>query len=100
MKTFEQFRAELADAVTVAINTDVWIGGGYDEGCRCPLGVRTPSWPRPGSSTAATAWGVRNVDALAFIDGFDGNPPDSPVSGAPFYALGCLYRARFVEGKR
>lgn len=93
MKTFEQFRRELADAVTVAINTDKRVGCGED--CRCPLGVRTFS-RHPITPIAAHVWGLSSNDAGAFISGFDGMPRWSS-DDQRFYDLGKLYRERFAE---
>lgn len=97
MKTFEQFRRELADAVTVAINSGQPIGHDYSSECCCPLGVRTPCSNFPTPLYAADFWGIEHTQAASFINGFGQCGTDY---GHPqFNALGRLYRQRFVEGK-
>lgn len=95
MKTFEQFRRELADAVTVAINSGRRIGEDNRAGCCCPLGVRT-DLPFPGGFSAEAAWDIHPEEAWEFADGFDG---EAAGDDSPFFQLGRLYRQRFVEGR-
>lgn len=91
MKTFDQFRRELADAVTVAINSGETIGL-YG---RCPLGVRTAE-RSPLPAPAADAWDISAEDAREFMRGFDHFHFEPTCN---FRKLGRLYRQRFVEGK-
>lgn len=97
MKTFEQFRRELADAVTVAINSGRRIGEDNGTGCCCPLGVRT-DYAFPGGISAEYAWDIGYDAAWEFADGFDGDGP-SDYGDSPYFKLGRLYRQRFVESK-
>jgi hypothetical protein len=97
VKTFEQFRRELADAVTVAINSGRRIGKDNRAGGCCPLGVRTDS-PFPGGFSAEAAWDIHPGEAWEFADGFDGDATGDR-GDSPFFKLGRLYRQRFVEGK-
>lgn len=100
MKTFEQFRAELADAATVAINSGVRIGIGDG----CPLSLKTCSYV-PGCDEAAQAWDICIESAREFIAGYDTKRPAAayydgrgdPVKDTPFFRLGRLYRERFVK---
>lgn len=97
MKSFDQFRRELADAVTVAINSGRRIGEDNGTGCCCPLGVRT-DYPFPGGLSAEDAWGIDSEEAWDFASGFDGDDPGHRCD-SQFFQLGSLYRQRFVEGK-
>lgn len=106
MKSFDQFRRELADAVTVAVNSGVVIHDGSRADltidCRCPLGVRTRV-RHPTDVVAAPAWGISTYSALAFAEGFDGERALWLGDHAKFFQLSRLYRrrfvCRFVEGK-
>lgn len=96
MKTFEQFRREIADAVTVAINSGVRItderGSPY---LRCPLGVRSLCSTHPSALLSSRTWDIGVKDAADFACAFDGKE----VRAGEYAALGRLYRQRFVEGK-
>jgi hypothetical protein len=100
VKTFAQFRAELADAVTVAINSGLHVyqyrssGNAPDE--ICPLGSKTRT-RHPCVVEARKVWRVPESWIQDFMEAFDCSVLDN--SGSEAYKLGAAYRKRFVRDK-
>ena len=96
MLTFEEFRAKLADVVTVAINRGTRVSVDFVD-C-CPLGC----WPgvgdrKPSPIFASLIVGILDHQASYFACGFDGHPVGDESN--KFYQLGRLYRERFSRAK-
>jgi hypothetical protein len=108
VRTFEQFRAELAKAEPSA-DSGMRIGKASVCGKQnCPLSLH-PDHPRGaiiGADQAAELWGISEDNAREFIAGFDTSWSAAEyfdgrrgASDTPYFQLGRAYRARFVEGR-
>ena len=94
---FETFRAKLADAVTVAINSEAKPRVAPNGGTHCPLGCFPGVRHSRPLAVELEGRGMGSEDDFAaFMQGFDSGPKHPMGYSGPYFDLGVLYRERFT----
>lgn len=104
MKTFEQFKEELAYECMYVMNISKFeISNNYNSFNCCPLGSifinknKQKIYSRPPSGIACELWNITERQARFFIRGFSGSAANNENDGDNFYNLGSEYRKKFVK---